>query len=183
MPKQPGRRRPHVAGRDCARDTAICSRTLSDLGGTGGRCRLRACAHATCADAQAGVTPVRNGICCRLPEKLRSRPEEPAGMPGTMARAGALLRTMAQVRLKCVLAKPILALGWLLLVGCDVASGQTRCQGIHVTILNIRNNIGTVDCALFDAPEGFPFDVLHFAMRLMVMKVRNTDARCDFENI
>ncbi len=104
-------------------------------------------------------------------------------MPGTMARAGALLRTMAQVRLKCVLAKPILALGWLLLVGCDVASGQTRCQGIHVTILNIRNNIGTVDCALFDAPEGFPFDVLHFAMRLMVMKVRNTDARCDFENI
>jgi uncharacterized protein (DUF2141 family) len=28
--------------------------------------------------------------------------------------------------------------------------------GIRVTILNIRNNVGTVDCALFDSPNGFP---------------------------
>ena len=55
--------------------------------------------------------------------------------------------------------------------------------GMHVTILNIRNSNGTVDCALLDAPKGFPVDVLHSAMRLVAMKVPDTEARCDFENI
>jgi uncharacterized protein (DUF2141 family) len=75
-------------------------------------------------------------------------------------------------------------LGWLMLVDAGVVSGQTSsCPGIHVTILNIRNDIGTVDCALFDSPNGFPREVLHSAMRLVVMKVPNTEARCDFESI
>jgi len=43
--------------------------------------------------------------------------------------------------------------------------------------------VGTVDCALFDAPKGFPVDVLHSAMRVMVMKVPSSKARCDFEGI
>jgi uncharacterized protein (DUF2141 family) len=72
----------------------------------------------------------------------------------------------------------------LTLVGPGVVAGQTpSCPGIHVTILNIRNSIGTVDCALFDSPNGFPRDVLRSAMRLMVMKVANSQARCDFEGI
>jgi uncharacterized protein (DUF2141 family) len=84
----------------------------------------------------------------------------------------------------CGVAKLSLTLGGLLLVGCSVAAGQTSaCRGIHVTVSNIRNNIGTVDCALFDAPEGFPVEVLHFAMRLVVMKIRKTEARCDFEDV
>ena len=75
------------------------------------------------------------------------------------------------------------ALGWPMLVDADVVAGQTSCPGIHVTILNIRNSIGSVDCALFDSPNGFPRDVLHSAIRLVVMKVPNTEARCDFEGI
>ena len=76
------------------------------------------------------------------------------------------------------------SLGWLMLMDPGVIAGQTSsCPGIHVRILNIRNGIGTVDCALFDSPNGFPRDVLHSAMRLVVMKVPNTEARCDFEGI
>jgi len=76
------------------------------------------------------------------------------------------------------------SVGCLMLMEPGVVAGQTpSCPGIHVTILNIRNSIGTVDCALFDSPNGFPRDVLRSAMRLVVMKVPNTTARCDFEGI
>jgi uncharacterized protein (DUF2141 family) len=65
-----------------------------------------------------------------------------------------------------------------------VASAQSSsCPGIHVKVLNIRNSTGTVDCSLFDSPEGFPHEVLHSARKVMVMKVRDTKARCDFEDI
>ena len=60
---------------------------------------------------------------------------------------------------------------------------SSSCPGIHVKVLNIRNSTGTVDCALFDSPVGFPHEVLHSARKVMVMKVRNTQARCDFEDI
>jgi len=60
---------------------------------------------------------------------------------------------------------------------------SSSCPGIHVQILNIRNSIGTVDCALFDAPEGFPIEVLRSATNVMVIKVRHTQARCDFQDI
>ena len=59
----------------------------------------------------------------------------------------------------------------------------SSCPGIHVKILNIRNSTGTVDCALFDSPVGFPIDALFSATKVMIMKVRNKEARCDFEGI
>jgi uncharacterized protein (DUF2141 family) len=65
----------------------------------------------------------------------------------------------------------------------DVALGQSPCPGIHVKVLNIRNNIGTMDCALFESAEGFPVEVLHSATRVMVIKIKGTQARCDFEDI
>ena len=64
------------------------------------------------------------------------------------------------------------------------ALAQTSaCPGIHVKILNIRNRNGTVGCALFDSPEGFPRDFLASAQNVMEIKVRYTEARCDFEAI
>jgi uncharacterized protein (DUF2141 family) len=76
------------------------------------------------------------------------------------------------------------AAGCLIFLGPAAVAGQTPpCAGIHVTILNIRNSTGTVDCALFDSPNGFPVDVLRSAMRLVAMKVPDTRARCDFESI
>jgi len=64
-----------------------------------------------------------------------------------------------------------------------VAFAQTSCPGIHVKILNIRNSTGTVACALFESPDGFPIEYLRSATNIMVIKIRKTQARCDFEDI
>ena len=64
-----------------------------------------------------------------------------------------------------------------------LAFAQQPCPGIHVNILNIRNSTGTVACALFDSPEGFPNEFLRFATNIMIIKIRKSQARCDFEDI
>ena len=63
------------------------------------------------------------------------------------------------------------------------AYAQAACAGIHVTVLDIRNSAGTVACALFESAAGFPADYLRAATNMMVIKVRHTQARCDFESI
>lgn len=63
------------------------------------------------------------------------------------------------------------------------AFAQSPCPGIHVKILNIRNSTGAVACALFESPVGFPTEFLHSATNIMVIKIRATQARCDFEDI
>jgi uncharacterized protein (DUF2141 family) len=64
-----------------------------------------------------------------------------------------------------------------------IAFPQLSCPGIHVKILNIRNGTGNVACALFKSPVGFPTEYLHSATNIMVMKVLDKQARCDFEDI
>jgi uncharacterized protein (DUF2141 family) len=64
-----------------------------------------------------------------------------------------------------------------------IAFSQSSCPGIHVKILNIKNSTGTVACALFESPDGFPTEYLHAATNIMVIKVRDKQARCDFEAI
>ena len=64
-----------------------------------------------------------------------------------------------------------------------VAFAQSPCPGIHVKILNIKNSTGTVACALFESPAGFPIEYLRSATNIMVIKIRKTQARCDFEDI
>jgi uncharacterized protein (DUF2141 family) len=73
-----------------------------------------------------------------------------------------------------------------LLAGANLAAtalAQSPCPGIHVRIPDIRNSTGTVACALFESPTGFPIEFLHYATNVMVIKVRDTRARCDFEDI
>ena len=60
---------------------------------------------------------------------------------------------------------------------------ESSCPGIHVTILNIRNSVGTIACALFESPAGFPGEYLRSATNIMVIKIRQAQARCDFEDI
>lgn len=60
---------------------------------------------------------------------------------------------------------------------------SSACPGIHVKVLNIRNSIGTVDCALFDSSIGFPIEVLASATNVMIIKIRNTEAQFVFEDI
>lgn len=64
-----------------------------------------------------------------------------------------------------------------------IALAQASCPGIHVQILDIRNSSGAVACALFESPEGFPTEYLHSATNIMIIKVRDKRARCDFEDI
>jgi len=75
----------------------------------------------------------------------------------------------------------VAVLVWTLLAPVVVA--YAACPGIHVQVLNIRNSTGTVDGALFESPEGFPTEVLRSATHVMVIKVRQTQARCDFDDI
>lgn len=63
------------------------------------------------------------------------------------------------------------------------ALAQSPCPGIDVKILNIRNSTGTVACALFESPEGFPSEYLHSATNVMVIKIRKSQARCNFQDI
>ncbi|WP_211483697.1 DUF2141 domain-containing protein [Azotobacter chroococcum] len=50
-------------------------------------------------------------------------------------------------------------------------------------ILNIRNSTGVIACALFESPVGFPAEFLRSAINIMVIKIKHTQARCDFEEI
>lgn len=63
-----------------------------------------------------------------------------------------------------------------------LAAGSSR-PGIHIDVLNIRNSTGKVDCALFESPTGFPYEALRSAKILMALKIQDTKAACDFEDI
>uniref|UniRef100_UPI00356AD981 DUF2141 domain-containing protein n=1 Tax=Marinobacter sp. TaxID=50741 RepID=UPI00356AD981 len=64
-----------------------------------------------------------------------------------------------------------------------IVFAQPTCPGIHVDIPNIENSTGTVACALFESPEGFPAEFLHSATHITMMKIRDTKARCSFLDI
>jgi len=75
---------------------------------------------------------------------------------------------------------------WAVLVIANIpgiAFAESLCPGIHVKVLNIRNSTGTVACALFESSAGFPAEYLGSAINIMVIKIRHTQARCDFEDI
>ena len=72
---------------------------------------------------------------------------------------------------------------WVLIASICAEGAAQACPGIHVTILNIRNSTGTVDCALFDSPSGFPRDTLRSAVRLSAMKIPDRVAHCDFDDV
>lgn len=64
-----------------------------------------------------------------------------------------------------------------------IAFAQSPCPGIHVKILGIRNSTGSIACALFESPEGFPTEFLVSAANIMIIKIRDKQARCDFLDI
>ena len=54
---------------------------------------------------------------------------------------------------------------------------------IHVKILNIRNNKGSISCALFESPEGFPKKFLRYATNIMTIKIKDSEASFYFTDI
>ena len=64
-----------------------------------------------------------------------------------------------------------------------ITFAQPSCPGIHVKILDIKNSAGVVACALFETSEGFPTEFLHSATNIIMTKVQDTQARCDFVDI
>lgn len=75
------------------------------------------------------------------------------------------------------------ALSAVLVFASLPARAQSPCPGIHVKVLNIRNSTGGVACALFESHVGFPREFLVFATNIMIIKIRESQARCDFEDI
>lgn len=65
----------------------------------------------------------------------------------------------------------------------STALGQIPCPGIQVKVLEIENSTGTIACALFEAPAGFPLEFMQFATNIVVIKIRDTKARCHFVDI
>jgi uncharacterized protein (DUF2141 family) len=64
-----------------------------------------------------------------------------------------------------------------------VALAQSSSPIIHVKVLNIRNSTGNIACALFESRDGFPTEYLHNATNVIVKKIRDKEARCDFVDI
>lgn len=64
-----------------------------------------------------------------------------------------------------------------------IVFAQSSCPGIHVKIPNIRNNAGSVACALFESPAGFPYEFLHSATNIVMIKIQDSQARCHFLDI
>lgn len=77
---------------------------------------------------------------------------------------------------RCVALSVMLTLGTVPVLSI----AQSACPGIHVEILDIKNSTGSVACALFDAPEGFPTEFLRHATRIMMMQIQDTQGSCDF---
>jgi uncharacterized protein (DUF2141 family) len=75
---------------------------------------------------------------------------------------------------------------WAVLVFANLPAivfAQSSCSGIQVKITNIKNSTGTVSCALFESSAGFPTEFLHSATNIMMIKIRDTQARCNFLDI
>jgi uncharacterized protein (DUF2141 family) len=81
------------------------------------------------------------------------------------------------------LAKAFVALFVMVSAFLAEASSPPACPGIHVEVLDIQNDRGTIGCALFDSPEGFPREFLRHANRMIVLKIQDTQASCDFMNV
>lgn len=64
-----------------------------------------------------------------------------------------------------------------------VTFAQPSWPGIHVEILEIKNSRGKIACALFESAEGFPSKFLHHATNIVLIEIRNTQARCNFAEI
>ncbi|RJQ77512.1 MAG: DUF2141 domain-containing protein [Desulfobacteraceae bacterium] len=83
------------------------------------------------------------------------------------------------VRARCIVLSAVLVLVNL----PATALPASACPGIRIEILDIRNSTGTIGCALFESPDGFPFEYLRFATHINALKIQRSQARCDFVDI
>lgn len=96
-----------------------------------------------------------------------------------VARAAKDAKTRLLMGIRCVSWLAVLAFA----MPPALAGAQSSCPGIRVKVLNIESSRGTVACALFESPDGFPKEYLRHATNVMVTKIRDTIARCDFRDI
>lgn len=135
-------------------------------------------------DGPAGVPALHaitatSEVCCVRWRREECMNESPFGKPAPASRAKAF---DLQIAVRYLWTASMAMMMLLLPFPAPVLAGP-HCPGIHVQVLNIRNSKGTVACALFDSPHGFPTEYLLSATNIMVIKVRKLQARCDFEDI
>ena len=66
-------------------------------------------------------------------------------------------------KIRLTFTAPALGANDAIVVGLQPESAQASEPGIHVEILDIRNSVGAVACALFEGPGEFPTEFLRFA--------------------
>ncbi|MFT7388607.1 MAG: hypothetical protein ACI8VC_001862 [Candidatus Endobugula sp.] len=64
-----------------------------------------------------------------------------------------------------------------------IAFAQSSCSSIQVKIPNIKSSAGIVACAIFESSTGFPTEFLNSASNIVMLKIRDTQARCNFLDI
>jgi uncharacterized protein (DUF2141 family) len=105
---------------------------------------------------------------------------ESIGWKSAVAFTAEDLQKVALMRVRCVALFAVLVFANL----PRVAFAQSSlCPGIHIKVQNIRNSTGTIGCALFESPVGFPIEYLRYATNIIVIKIRDTQASCDFVDI
>lgn len=63
------------------------------------------------------------------------------------------------------------------------AFAQSSCPGIHVDIPNIKNSTGNIACGIFESSEGFPTKFLGSGQAIIIKKIKQKKAQCDFLDI
>ena len=61
-----------------------------------------------------------------------------------------------------------------------ITFAQSPSSGISVEIPNIENSTGNIACGIFESPEGFPDNFLASARAIIIRKIQQTDAQCEF---
>ena len=84
------------------------------------------------------------------------------------------------IRVRCIALFAVLVFA---ILPAAALAQSSSCPSIVVKVLNIRNSAGTIGCALFESPVGFPIEFLRYATNINVIKIRDTQARCDFVDI
>ncbi len=87
---------------------------------------------------------------------------------------------VALTKVRCA---PLLAVLVLVNLSSVAFAQSSSCSGIHIKIQDIRNSTGTIGCALFKSPDGFPTEYLRYATNIIVTKIQDTQATCDFTKI
>lgn len=64
-----------------------------------------------------------------------------------------------------------------------IGFAKSSSPGIRVEIPNIKNSTGNIACGIFESPAGFPNNFLSSARAIIIKKIHEKKAQCNFSDI